>query len=60
MTVSIQPLLQITGMVSIGIVDNGEPVAQDIMDALLNSKLSTTIFGDEIGLPMVRRMRIYQ
>jgi len=41
---------------SMGIVDNGEPVAQDIMDALLNSNLSTRTFGDGLGLPVVRRI----
>ncbi len=43
-------------MLSRGIVDNGDPVAQDIMDALLDSNLSTRTFGNKLGVLMVRRI----
>jgi len=55
LTVSMRPLRQ-TGQVSIEISDNASPMPDGVRDALLDSNLSTTTFGEGLGLPMVRKI----
>ncbi len=55
LTVSMRPLRQ-TGQVSIEISDNAPPMPDGVRDALLDSNLSTTTFGEGLGLPMVRKI----
>lgn len=54
-TVSIRPLRQ-TGQVSIAISDNGHLMPDGVRDALLDSNLTTTTFGEGLGLPMTRKI----
>jgi HD-like signal output (HDOD) protein len=54
-TVSVQPLLS-TGQVSIAISNNGQPLPDDLRDALLDSNLSTKTFGAGLGLPVARKI----
>jgi len=54
-TVSIRPLRQ-TGQVCIAISDNGHVMPDGVRDALLDSNLSTTTFGEGLGLPMARKI----
>jgi signal transduction histidine kinase len=55
LTVSIRPLRQ-TGQVSIEVSDDAPPMPDGVRDALLDSNLSTTTFGEGLGLPMVRKI----
>jgi len=55
LTVSIRTLRQ-TGQVSIEISDDAPPMPDGVRDALLDSNLSTTTFGEGLGLPMVRKI----
>jgi signal transduction histidine kinase len=54
-TVSVQSLLH-TEQVSIGISDSGNPIPDDVRDALLDSNLSTKTFGEGLGLPLARKI----
>ena len=55
LTVSMRPLRQ-TGQVSIEISDNAPPMPDGVRDALLDSNLSATTFGEGLGLPMARKI----
>jgi HD-like signal output (HDOD) protein len=55
LTVSTRPSRQ-TGQVSIEISDNASPMPDGVRDALLDSNLSTTTFGEGLGLPMARKI----
>jgi signal transduction histidine kinase len=55
LTVSMRPLPE-TWQVSIEIADNASPMPDGVRDALLDSNLSTTTFGEGLGLPMVRKV----
>ena len=54
-TVSVQPLSS-TRQVSIAISNNGQPLPDDLRDALLDSNLSTKTFGAGLGLPVARKI----
>jgi two-component system nitrogen regulation sensor histidine kinase GlnL len=54
-TVSVQPLRS-TRQVSIGISNSGRPMPDDVRDALVDSNVSTKIFGAGLGLPMARKI----
>ena len=54
-TVSVQPLLS-TKQVSIAISNNGQPLPDDLRDALLDSNLSAKTFGVGLGLPVARKI----
>ncbi len=54
-TVSVQRLLP-TRQVSIGISNSGRPLPDDVRDALVDSNLSTKVFGAGLGLPMARKI----
>ena len=54
-TVSVQRLLP-TRQVSIGISNSGRPIPDDVRDALVDSNLSTKVFGAGLGLPMARKI----
>jgi signal transduction histidine kinase len=55
LTVSVQPLLP-ARQVSIAISNSGRPLPDDVRDALLDSNLSTKVFGAGLGLPMARKI----
>jgi HD-like signal output (HDOD) protein len=55
LSVSVRNLPQ-KGQASVCISGNGQPMADEIRDALLDSNLSTKCFGKGLGLPMVRKI----
>ena len=55
LTVAIRTSRQ-TGQVSIEISDNAPAMPDGVRDALLDSNLSTTTFGEGLGLPLVRKI----